>query len=367
MKNHFWNSVGQLFNETGKLISEQTEITGVTINFKELTWMSTSLLCSRACRITNAKTYIFSDSVLCVGKMGDGPIATWRSKNNWYSENNHFKKLNRIDGTPTKLEWETFPGMTTLDLLEKIQSLMRDLHFVNKIIFMSMYTDSAWQEKGNKERCQYNSKTIADHARRFPRGHWSFLESGSEKKWYGTCTDKPDGSWDQIAENMMTKFSNSGHSIFRASRAIERGELRIKEHGKKSIHFNGSDENIELLLRTVISADHLCLRRNSRYMQRVAQKILGLQRNLQHLIIWQRWKFLPTSLLQKIRPLGINSGKRRRSEEKVSLLLECKLFQSILVQFKDIQEVLSILQCKTMYCYRKVSPSIFITSVTEKN
>ena len=30
-----------------------------------------------------------------------------------------------------------------------------------------------------------------------------------------------------------------------------------KEVGKKSIHFNGSDENIELLLRTVISANQL--------------------------------------------------------------------------------------------------------------
>ena len=36
MKNHFWDSVGQLFHEDEKLFSEQTEITGVsTINFKE--------------------------------------------------------------------------------------------------------------------------------------------------------------------------------------------------------------------------------------------------------------------------------------------------------------------------------------------
>ena len=34
-----------------------------------------------------------------------------------------------------------------------------------------------------------------------------------------------------------------------------RGELRSKEESKKSMHFNGSDENIELLLRTVISAN----------------------------------------------------------------------------------------------------------------
>ena len=75
VKNHLWNSVGLLFHETGKLIGEQKEITGLsTINFKEFTWMSTSLLCSRAHR--NAETYVFSDSMLCVGKMEEDPVAT---------------------------------------------------------------------------------------------------------------------------------------------------------------------------------------------------------------------------------------------------------------------------------------------------
>ena len=55
----------------------------------------------------------------------------------------------------------------------------------------------------------------------------------------------------------MMKFSDSSHPIFRASSAFERGELRCKGHGKKSMHFNGSDENIELPLRTVISANQL--------------------------------------------------------------------------------------------------------------
>ena len=119
-----------------------------------------------------------------------------------------------------------FPGITTLGLLEKSQSLMRDLqckpeHFTDRIIFMSMYNDIAWQEKGNTERCKYDSQSAANYARKFPRGHWSFLELGSEKKWYGTYTDKPDGSWDRTAENMMWNFSESGHPIFRAFSAFE--------------------------------------------------------------------------------------------------------------------------------------------------
>ena len=50
-----------------------------------------------------------------------------------------------------------------------------------------------------------------------------------------------------MAEEMMANFSGSGHSMFRASR------------GKKSPHFNGSHKNIELLLRTVISANQLSM------------------------------------------------------------------------------------------------------------
>ena len=134
-------------------------------------------------------------------KMGDDLVATWKSKIKGYSENNHFKDMNRIDGMPTEFEWNIFPGIITLGLLEKIQSLMRDLqcdseHFNDRIIFMSMYNDIAWKEKGNKEICEYISQTVANYVRKFPRGHWSFLGPGSEENWYGTYTDKPDRSWD---------------------------------------------------------------------------------------------------------------------------------------------------------------------------
>ena len=56
---------------------------------------------------------------------------------------------------------------------------------------------------------------------------------------------------------MLQLQTESRHLIFRASSAFERGELRSKGHGKKSIHFNGSEENIVLLLRTVFSANQL--------------------------------------------------------------------------------------------------------------
>ena len=88
-----------------------------------------------------------------------------------------------------------------------------------------------------------------------------FLGPGPQETWYGTYTDKPDGSWDRMAKEMMDNFSGSRHPIFRASSAFERRELRSNVGRKKSIHFNGSNENIELLLRTVISANQLSVYR----------------------------------------------------------------------------------------------------------
>ena len=37
---------------------------------------------------------------------------------------------------------------------------------------------------------------------------------GSEKKWYGTYSDKPDGDRDKTAERMMLNFAESGHLYF---------------------------------------------------------------------------------------------------------------------------------------------------------
>ena len=73
-----------------------------------------------------------------------------------YLGTNHFKDMNRSDGMPTEFEWKIFPEITTLGLFEKIQSLMRDLqcepeHFTDRIIFMSMYNDIAWEARGYAE------------------------------------------------------------------------------------------------------------------------------------------------------------------------------------------------------------------------
>ena len=87
-------------------------------------------------------------------------------------------------------------------------------------------------EKGNEELCAASSKIFTEYARRFAHRQWSFLGPGSEKKWYGTPTYKPNGKWDRVAEDMMNNFSESGHPVFGA---LERGSFAKQSNKKKCL------------------------------------------------------------------------------------------------------------------------------------
>ena len=153
---------------------------------------------------------------------------------------------------------EDFPGFTTAGILKEIQKTMGELQcdpadFKDKIIFMSMFNDIVWREPGNTENSENNSVTVANYARRFPRGRWSFLVPGTEKKWYGTYEGIPSGSWNRTAEKMLLNLAGSGHPILCCTSALERGQLRSKRGGKTTTHFTAGDENVQLLLKMVMS------------------------------------------------------------------------------------------------------------------
>ena len=198
--------------------------------------------------------------------MGDNPVESWKKQIQWYSDNNYFSELSRIDGQPVEFEWKIFPEFTTVGILNQIQQMMGELqcepeNFTGRIIFMSMFNDIGWDVKGNDELCINNSKTIKEYAERFSRGHWSLLGFGSEKKWYGTYDCKPDGSWNRTAEKMLQNFQRSGHQIFRCTSAMERGQFGSKGGGRTTIHFTASDDNVRLFLKMVISVNQLSLYR----------------------------------------------------------------------------------------------------------
>ena len=66
----------QKFHITEKLIAEQSdEIFGVTpINWEDSSWKQLSLVSDEeVISLSHAKVYVFSDRVLCLGKMSDNP------------------------------------------------------------------------------------------------------------------------------------------------------------------------------------------------------------------------------------------------------------------------------------------------------
>ena len=110
-----------------------------------------------------------------------------------------------------------------------------------------------------KKECESSAQLVSLNAKRFSPGQRSFLGSGSEKKWYSTYIDGPQGEWDRVAELMVMEFSESGHPLFSATSPLSRGVLKSKGGGKLSIHFCADGETVETVFRTIISVNQLSI------------------------------------------------------------------------------------------------------------
>ena len=166
--------------------------------------------------LSHAKVYVFSDSVLCLGKMHQNPESNsvWEDKLTWFKSSSQYRTLDTIDAEPMEFEWNMFPGFTTLQLCNKVQDFLSKMsdppeQFKGLIIFMSMFNDILWGSEDNEQECKSNANLVSIHARRLSPGRWSFLGPGSEKKWYSAHKSRPQGEWDRVAELMMIKFGES--------------------------------------------------------------------------------------------------------------------------------------------------------------
>ena len=114
-----------------------------------------------------------------------------------------YRDFDGIDGEPTKFEWNIFPGFDTLQLCDKVKSLLSRLgetpeNFTGIILFMSTFNDISCGTRDNEQECLANARLVSLYARKFGKGQWSFIGPGSEKKWYSMKKDSPQGIWDKI-------------------------------------------------------------------------------------------------------------------------------------------------------------------------
>ena len=238
-----------------------------TIGRENHSWKYLSLIGDeRIINLQRTKVYVFSDSVLCLGKILQNPESNeaWEQRLGWITSSQNYRDFDGISGEPTEFERNIFPGFNTLQLSEEVKSLLYRLGetpeiFTGRILFMSIFNDISCGARDNEQECLAHAKAVSLYARRFGKGQWSFLCPGAEKKWYSISEDSPQGIWDKIAERMLLEFAESGCRIFRATTPLSRGQLKSKEHGKLSIHFAPDLETIETIFRIIVSASQLSL------------------------------------------------------------------------------------------------------------
>ena len=267
VKNYEDLTLKQMFDVTAQLVKNQKEIHGLDkIQREKYSWKRLSLIGDETViNLQSTKVYVFSDSVLCLERILQHPDSNeaWKNRIAGVQSGRSYRDYDGINGESTEFEWNIFPGFTTLQLCGKINDLLSDLGpttetFTGRSSIMSMFNDISCDRKGNKDECLANAGVVKVLARKIGVGQWSFIGPGSEKKWY-SAENSPQGAWDNIAEEMLLEFAESGHPTFRATTPLSRGQLKSKGHGKLSIHFAADEHTIETSFRIILSVNQLSI------------------------------------------------------------------------------------------------------------
>ena len=255
----------QMFDVTAQLVNNQDEINGLDkIVYQKNSWTKLSLINDPVIiNLQSTKVYVFSDSVLCLGKVLQHPECNeaWKNRVAGVRAERSYRDYDAINGESTEFEWNIFPRFTTLQLCDKINDLLSNLGqtpetFTGRILFMSLFNDISCDRKDNKDECLRNANIVKTYAGRFGIGQCLFVRPGSEKKWYSS-ENSPQGAWDNIAEKMLLEFAESGHPVFRATTPLSRGALKSKVRGKLSFHFAADQDTIDTIYRIILSVNQL--------------------------------------------------------------------------------------------------------------
>ena len=169
----------QTFSISAKLVAEQDEISNLeTIGWEKHSWKYLSLIGDeRVINLQRTRVYVFSDSVLCLGKILETPQSndSWEQRLGCLKSSQNYRNFDRIDGEPMKFEWNIFPGFNTLQLSEEVKRLLLRLdetpeNFTGRIIFISMFNDSSCGSQDNETDCLTNAKLVSLYAKRFGKG-----------------------------------------------------------------------------------------------------------------------------------------------------------------------------------------------------
>ena len=218
-------------------------------------------------------------------------------------------------------------------------------HFKGRIIFMSMYNDIDRWKRGNRENCIANahrfywvcSKILARTL--VISGAWIGEE---EKKRYGTHISKLDGQWEKIHWGYDAQLCRKRTSYVLCYQRIRKRRVEKQRKRSRIIHFNGSDDSIELILRTIISVNQLSVHGAAADLCGDQSETHEVRRNPPRMGIWNQWlyrqNFLLLTLFFRLMPkyketCCVNTSRNRRTSwtrEIDQTLLQCWFLEEYL-------------------------------------
>ena len=118
----------QMFDVTAQLVNNQEEINCLDkILYGKSSWTRLSLIDDEVViNLQRTKVYVFSDSVLCLGKVLQHPESNeaWKNRVAGARAEKSYREYDAINGESTEFEWHILPGFTTLQLCGKISDLL---------------------------------------------------------------------------------------------------------------------------------------------------------------------------------------------------------------------------------------------------
>ena len=125
-------------------MNNQDEIHGLDkIHWEKNSWKRLALIGDETViNLQSTKVYVFSHSVLCLGRIFQHPNSNeaWKNGIAGVKSGKSYRDYDGINGEPTEFEWNIFPGFTTLQLCgkshrstEQIRRNTRNFHRKNYI------------------------------------------------------------------------------------------------------------------------------------------------------------------------------------------------------------------------------------------
>ena len=234
-----WSRIRQKLLDRPRLTGQQTM------------WRETTLLSDRAVQSATAKTYVFSDSVLCLGGNSNEPVNALETRMKWFLETTLSQRFASDRRGADGVRVENFHRIHYIVNSREIQKMMTESKREPEQFKGSSSCQCTMTLIGEKEgtknivlRLLSESLSMHEDSRKDIGRFWGLdpkrnVTKPTSTNWMENGIKLLKAWWSILPKADILYFVPAAPS--------EREELKSKGKRVKSIHFFGSDETIELI------------------------------------------------------------------------------------------------------------------------